>query len=165
VQSESSRTASALAWIGFAVAIIAASTLSILQAVDGIALKRAVDSWASAPTVEKAAAFRVAEGIRWIEIGTNSIFRILQGTVALIFGIAIAMSTQLSKWIGGAGVFAGAVTIAAGVEVAYIGFASSHAGLGAVSDNLFHLGRNPWYSYAKKNNVDLSLIDSLKEIN
>src|SRR6188472_184377 len=133
VQSESSRTASALAWIGFAVAIIAASTLSILQAVDGIALKRAVDSWASAPTVEKAAAFRVAEGIRWIEIGTNSIFRILQGTVALIFGIAIAMSTQLSKWIGGAGVFAGAVTIAAGVEVAYIGFASSHAGLGAVS--------------------------------
>ena len=133
VQSESSRTASALAWIGFAVAKIAASTLSILQAVDGIALKRAVDSWASAPTVEKAAAFRVAEGIRWIEIGTNSIFRILQGTVALIFGIAIAMSTQLSKWIGGAGVFAGAVTIAAGVEVAYIGFASSHAGLGAVS--------------------------------
>jgi Domain of unknown function (DUF4386) len=133
VQSESSRTASALAWIGFAVAIIAASTLSILQAVDGIALKRAVDSWASAPTVEKAAAFRVAEGIRWIEIGTNSIFRILQGTVALIFGIAIAMSTQLSRWIGGAGVFAGAITIAAGVEVAYIGFASSHTGLGAVS--------------------------------
>jgi len=132
VQSES-RTASALALIGFAVAILSASALSILQAIDGIALKRAVDSWASAPTVEKAAAFRVAEGIRWIEIGTNSIFRILQGTVAVIFGIAIAMSTQLRRWIGGAGVFAGAVTVGAGVEVAYIGFASSHAGLGAVS--------------------------------
>ena len=41
VQSES-MTVSVLACIGFAIAIIAASTLSILQAVDGIALKRAV---------------------------------------------------------------------------------------------------------------------------
>ena len=32
-----------LAWIGFTTAIIAASILAILQAVDGIALKRAVD--------------------------------------------------------------------------------------------------------------------------
>src|ERR1043166_8846751 len=52
VQSES-RTASALALIGFAVAILSASALSILQAIDGIALKRAVDSWASAPTDRK----------------------------------------------------------------------------------------------------------------
>lgn len=77
-------TASALAWIGFAVTIIAVSALSILQAVDGIALKRAVDSWAAAPAEEKTAAFRVAEGIRWTEIGTNSIFRIIQGTVAVV---------------------------------------------------------------------------------
>src|SRR5919106_821124 len=45
VQSESMTTVSVLAWIGFTTAIIAASTVSILQAVDGIALKRAVDSW------------------------------------------------------------------------------------------------------------------------
>ena len=70
VQSES-MTVSVLAWIGFAAAIIAASTLSILQAVDGIALKRAVDSWVVAPAEEKMAAFRVAEGIRWTEIGTK----------------------------------------------------------------------------------------------
>src|SRR5919112_3195044 len=54
-QSESG-TASALAGLGFAVAIVAASTLAILQAVDGIALKRAVDSWAAAPAEEKAVA-------------------------------------------------------------------------------------------------------------
>jgi hypothetical protein len=48
VRSESSTTA-ALALLGFAVAIIAVSTLAILQAVDGIALKTAVDSWAAAP--------------------------------------------------------------------------------------------------------------------
>jgi hypothetical protein len=133
VRSESSTTP-ALALLGFAVAIIAVSTLAILQAVDGIALKMAVDSWAAAPAAEeKAITFRVAEGIRWTEIGTNSIVRILQGTVAVIFGVAIVKSTLLSRWIGGVGVFAGAVTIIAGVEVAYVGFASSHAGVGVVS--------------------------------
>ena len=138
-QSESG-TASALAGLGFAVAIVAASTLAILQAVDGIALKRAVYSWAdAAPAQEKAITFRVAEGIRWIEIGINSIFRILQGTVAVIFGIAIVKSTLLSRWIGGVGVFAGAITIAAGVEVAYVGFESSYAGLDAVSSIIYFI--------------------------
>jgi hypothetical protein len=131
VQSES-MTVSVLAWIGFAAAIIAASTLSILQAVDGIALKRAVDSWVIAPANEKMAAFRVAEGIRWTEVGTNSIYRILQGTVAIVFGVAITLSRIVGRWIGAIGIFAGAVTIAAGVEVAYVGFASySNVGLGA----------------------------------
>lgn len=131
VQSES-MTVSVLAWIGLSTAIIAASTLSILQAVDGIALKRAVDSWVIAPAKEKMAAFRVAEGIRWTEVGTNSIYRILQGTVAIVFGVAITLSPVVGRWIGAIGIFAGAVTIAAGVEVAYEGFASySNIGLGA----------------------------------
>ena len=82
----------------------------------------AVDSWVATPTEEKAITFRVAEGIRFIEYGTNSIFRILQGTVAVIFGIAIIKSKLLSRWIGGAGVVIGAVTIYAGLEVAYLGF-------------------------------------------
>jgi hypothetical protein len=44
VRSKSS-TIHALAWIGFAVAIMTASTIAILQAIDGIALKFAADSW------------------------------------------------------------------------------------------------------------------------
>jgi hypothetical protein len=131
VQSES-MTVSVLAWIGFTIAIIAASTLSILQAVDGIALKRAVDSWVIAPAGEKMAAFRVAEGMRWSEVGINSIYRILQGTVAIVVGIAITLSPIVGRWIGAIGIFAGAFTIAAGIEVAYVGFASySNIGLGA----------------------------------
>ena len=121
VQSESSM-ASVLAWIGLALAIMTASAIAILQAVDGISLKMAVDSWVATPTEEKAITFRVAEGIRFIEYGTNSIFRILQGIVAVIFGIAIIKSKLLSRWIGGAGVVIGAVTIYAGLEVAYLGF-------------------------------------------
>ena len=121
VQSESSM-ASVLAWIGLALAIMTASAIAILQAVDGISLKMAVDSWVATPTEEKAITFRVAEGIRFIEYGTNSIFRILQGIVAVIFGVAIVKSKLLSRWIGGAGVVIGAVTIYAGLEVAYLGF-------------------------------------------
>ena len=131
VKSESGTTASALAWLGFAAAIITASTYAILQAVDGIALKIAVDTWYAIPPIadseEKAIAFRVAEGIRWTEIGINSYFRILQGTVGIIFGVAIAKSALLSRWIGVVGIFAGAATILAGVIVAYVGFSSVRA--------------------------------------
>jgi hypothetical protein len=121
VQSESN-IASKLAWIGLALSIMAASTFAVLQAVDGVALKMEVDSWVAAPSEEKAITFKVAEGIRFIEYGTNSIFRILQGTLAIIFGVEIVKSKILSKWIGGAGVVIGAVTIYAGLEVAYLGF-------------------------------------------
>ncbi len=121
VQSESSM-AYILAWIGFAVAIITASAFAVLQAVDGIGNKLAIDSWIAAPSDEKAITFGVAEGVRFIEIGANSYFRILQGTVALIFGIAILNNKLISKWLGGAGVVIGAVTIYAGLEVSYQGF-------------------------------------------
>jgi hypothetical protein len=126
VKSESA-TASALAWFGLVTAIITASTFTILQAVDGIALKVAVDTWYTIPpsdSEEKAIAFRVAEGLRWTEWGVQAYYRMLQGAVALIFGVAIAKSTLLARWIGAVGIAAGVVTIAAGVVVAYVGFSS-----------------------------------------
>jgi ribose/xylose/arabinose/galactoside ABC-type transport system permease subunit len=46
----------------------------------------------------------------------------LQGAVAIIFGVAIAKSAILSRWIGAVGIAVGAVGIAAGVVTAYIGF-------------------------------------------
>src|SRR5919106_3109755 len=127
VQSESS-TASTLAWIGLAFAIMTASAFAVLQAVDGIALKMAVDSSVAAPSEDKAITFRVAEGIRFIEYGTNSIFRILQGLAAIMFGVAIVKSKLLNRWIGGAGVVIGAIVIYAGIEVAYLGFVYANIG-------------------------------------
>jgi hypothetical protein len=128
VKSESGM-ASALAWFGLVAAILTASTFTILQAVDGIALKMAVDTWYAIPPSaadseeEKAIAFRVAEGIRWTEIGINSYNRILQSVVSLIFGVAIVKSALLSRWIGAVGIIAGAATVIAGVGVAYVWFA------------------------------------------
>lgn len=111
-----------LNWIGLAIAIMTASAFAVLQAVDGIAQERSVNSWIAAPPEEKAIAFGIAEAIRFIEYGTNSIFRILQGTLAIIFGVAIVMSKIPSKWIGIAGVVIGVVTVYAGLEVAYLDF-------------------------------------------
>ena len=135
--SESRGTvASALAWFGLAVAIITASTYAILQAVDGVAQKIATSTWYAIPpedSEEKAIAFRVAEGIRWTEIGINSYFRMLQGAVAIIFGVAIAKSGLLSRWIGAVGIAAGAISIAAGVITAYIGFSEPVSNIWAVT--------------------------------
>ncbi len=124
-----------LAWMGLATTIAAGSTLAVLQAVDGIALKMAVDSWLAVPAddgEEKTIAFRVAEGIRWIEIATNSLFRILQGSVGVIFGVTILASGILHRWIGALGVFAGVATIILGVRVAYVGFAT----VGSIEDTI-----------------------------
>ena len=69
-----------------------------------------------------------------VEYGTNSIFRILQGTVAAIFGVAIAKSMLLSRWIGVAGVLVGAISIIVGIEVGYAGFGySNFVGLRGIS--------------------------------
>jgi hypothetical protein len=105
-----------------------ASAIAVLQAIDGIALKMAADSWIAAPSEDKAITFRVAEGIRFIEYGTNSIFRILQGLAAIMFGVAIVKSKLLNKWIGGAGVVIGSIIIYAGIEVAYLGFVYANIG-------------------------------------
>ena len=45
----------------------------------------------------------------------------------------------LSRWIGAAGIFTGALTIAAGVEVAYVGFASVNTGLGLYSKIIYYI--------------------------
>jgi hypothetical protein len=142
VKSESA-TASALSWLGLVTAIITASAFTILQAVDGIALKIAVNTWYATPPGEeerKATYFGVAEGLRWTEWAIQAYYRMLNGAVALIFGVAIAKSTILSKWIGAVGIAAGVVGIAAGVVVAYVGFSSARDPVTNLSTFIFY----PW---------------------
>jgi hypothetical protein len=61
--SSESSVVKALALLGLATTIVAASTFAILQAVDGIALKRAVDSWVAAPADEKSPHFELLKGL------------------------------------------------------------------------------------------------------
>jgi hypothetical protein len=82
-----------LAPFGFAAAVTAAASFTVLQAVDGITLKRAVDAWVGAAATQKTAAFAAAEAVRWTEIGMNSLSYFLLGLTLFLYGLAIALGS------------------------------------------------------------------------
>ena len=58
-------------------------------AVDGVALKQAVNAWAKAPECEKAARYATAEAIRWLEWGMRSYQNFALGLAVLLFAAAV----------------------------------------------------------------------------
>jgi hypothetical protein len=123
----------AVARFGLAAAVTTAASFTILQAVDGIALKRAVDAWVSAPADQQVATFAAAEAIRWIEIGVNSLSFVLVGLTLLLFGIALALSRVYPRWVGAIGAAAGVANLIRGVEVSYQGFVPSIVALAGLA--------------------------------
>lgn len=80
-------------WLSRLGAAAAAATLAlygVLQAVDGVALKQAVNAWASAPEAEKAARFAMAEGIRWLEWGLRSYQDFALGLALILLAAPVA---------------------------------------------------------------------------
>ena len=96
--------AEAPAWIARLAALVAAVALAlygVLQAVDGVALKQAVDAWASAPDAEKAVRFASAEAIRWLEWGVRSYQSFMLGLTFVLFAaIVIVWTARTSRVIG-----------------------------------------------------------------
>jgi uncharacterized membrane protein len=121
--------AAAVARFGLAAAITTGASFTILQAVDGIALKRAVDAWAGAPPDQQMAAFAAAEAIRWIEIGVNSLSFSLVGLTLVLYGVALALSEVYPRWTGWLAVAAGIAHLICGVGVSYQGFVASAVAL------------------------------------
>jgi hypothetical protein len=114
-----------LAPFGLTAAVTTAS-FTVLQAVDVIALKRAVDAWASAPADQETAAFAAAEAVRWIEIVMNSLSFFLSGLALLVYGLAIALSSVYPSWVGLMTLVSGAALMFHGaVVVGYKGFGPS----------------------------------------
>jgi hypothetical protein len=112
-----------LAPFGFAAAVATAASFTVLQAVDGVTLRYAVDNWVSAPASEKPAAFAAAEVARWTEIGMNGFSYFLAGLTLLIFGLAIALGRVYPRWVGLMAVVSGAALMYDGaVVVSYEGF-------------------------------------------
>ena len=105
--------------------VATAAVWAVLQAVDGITLKQAVDAWvASAGGPEKAVRFADAETVRWTEWGAQSYFRLLLGAALLLTGAAILTTRALAGWVGGIAVLAGILSVVVGVDVAYNGLDS-----------------------------------------
>jgi hypothetical protein len=90
-------------WLGFFGAIatgVALALSAVLSAVDGVALKQAVDAWASAPMAEQATRFASVEAIRWLEWGTNSYWNIMQGLAVVLYALVIVWTARVPRLIG-----------------------------------------------------------------
>ena len=95
-----SEAGAALASFGLALAVLTAASLTMLQAVDGVALKWAVDTWANAPAGQETAAFSAAAALRWTEYSLQSYSFILLGLTFMLYGLAIAVGTAYPRWVG-----------------------------------------------------------------
>ena len=83
-----SALSAAWARLATAAAVASAAAYGVLQVVDGVALKRAVDAWATASAGEKTAAFAAAQSVRWIEYGLNSLTYSLVGLTLVLVAMA-----------------------------------------------------------------------------
>jgi hypothetical protein len=89
-----------VARLGAVSAAVALGLYGVLQAVDGVAPKQAVDAWASAPEAEKAARFASAETVRWLEWGTRSYQSFMFGLTLILLGSAAAWTARLPRALG-----------------------------------------------------------------
>jgi hypothetical protein len=116
---------SLLVRVGEAATVLTGAVMAVLQGVDGVALKHAVDSWAAAPADLRAAAFRDAETVRWIEWAMAGYFRITLGLAVIILGVAVVRSGAVPRWIGAFAVVAGMAHLVTGTLIGYNGFEGS----------------------------------------
>ncbi len=105
---------------GGAIASLAAATM--LQAVDGIALKVMVDAWAAAPVEQKEGIFHAAFAVRQVEVGLASMSSLLFGLTVIVYGGALLADHTYPKWMGTLALVGGVPTVVAGVVMAYTGF-------------------------------------------
>jgi hypothetical protein len=90
-------------WLGFFGAVATGATLvlyGVRMAVDGVALKQAVDAWVSAPAAEQATRFASAETIRWLEWGLASYQTYMLGLALVLFAITIVWTARVPRPIG-----------------------------------------------------------------
>ncbi|KAE8766044.1 DUF4386 family protein [Georgenia thermotolerans] len=94
------RGAGWVARLGAVSATVSLALYGVLQAVDGVALKQAVDAWTAAPEAEKAARFATAEAVRWLEWGTRSYQSFTFGLALVLLGSAVAATGRLPRALG-----------------------------------------------------------------
>ena len=108
--------------VGTAATVLAGAVFAGLQAVDGVALKHAVDSLAAAPPGLRDAYFHDAEIVRWGEWAMAGYSRITLGLAVVAVGIAVLGSRRLPRWTAGPALVAGVAFVVDGVLVSRLGF-------------------------------------------
>jgi hypothetical protein len=122
IEGASTGASAALARMGIVVAVVAEGVYAVNQAVDGIANKFVAQEWVSAAPAEKADAFRLADAVRHIEIGTSSLWALSWGITLLLFGLALALGRAYPRFLGWIAIAVGASQVVSALSLAYNGF-------------------------------------------
>ena len=125
--------------LGAAGAVASLAVASALQAVDGVALKAMVNSWARISDPGKAELFDAAFAVRQIEIGLASIGALMFGLTVSIYGIALLIDRRFSRWIGALAIVGGVPTAIGGIAMAYTGFSDLSMAINMPSSSLLIL--------------------------
>ena len=125
-----------LARIAGTTAIVTTAVFAIQMAVDGIALKAAIDHWASSTAVDRAAAYGVADSVRALEKGLSALFHLNNGITLLALGSAMAMSRR-PRTLGWVGAATGLGFIAEAAVTAHTGFSPEAGTLALLPTILF----------------------------
>ena len=108
--------------VAAAATVVAGAVFAILQGVDGVALKHAVDSLAAAPPELRDAYFHDAETLRWLEWAMAGYSRITLGLAVGALAAAVATSRALPRALAVPAIAAGAGFLVDGVVVSTEGF-------------------------------------------
>ncbi len=127
------------ALLGAIGAVGSLAVTAALQAVDGVALKVMVDTWAVAAEANKAAIFQAAFAVRQIEIGLAAIVSSLFGATVTVYGIAFVVDRSLRRWLGWLAIVGGVPTAVAGVVMAHTGFSSLAMAISMTASSLILL--------------------------
>jgi hypothetical protein len=118
-----------LARLGLVTAAATVASFTLLFAVDGVALKRAVDEWVTSIGTEQAdAALAAAQAIRWTEYGVNAFSFVLLGLTLTFVSVALIQTRMLPRWAGWWGLVVGVALAVHGVMVGYVAFAPTAPG-------------------------------------
>jgi len=98
----------------------------VLQAVDGVGLKQAVNAWATADVGDKAVRFAAAETVRWLEWAVRSYQSFVFGLALILFGAVIAATGRVSRPIGYLMALSGLCYLAQGWIIGSSGFSPAN---------------------------------------
>ena len=106
-------------------AVVTATAFTMLQAVDGVALKWAVDAWAAAPVEAREPYFTAAMALRWTEYALQSYSNLLLGLTLVLFAWSLGRGTSYPRWLAWGAAGAGISWIVHGVMASYVGLFNS----------------------------------------
>jgi hypothetical protein len=143
-----SRAGRAPALVGGLAVITSIAVFAIQMAVDGVVLKETIATWLATTTpTDQAAAFYVADGVRWLEKALSGMFHILNGTALIGLGVSMVAGRAAPRLLGLPAIVAGAAFVAGGYVTEHSGFsveAGSIVGPAALVGAAFLVGAAIW---------------------